>query len=121
MAGLALHHDGTFPVFHHDLIRIGDSVDSKVLNGDLNWVRFHQVFVLNPSSVHSAFICRDEFFAVLIPPSEIVALMQQTAQADICNIVQPLSFDWKVADGNVGVSGPAEQVRQFLDDFIWLN
>jgi hypothetical protein len=93
MAGLALHHDGTFSVFHHDLIGVGESVDSKVLNGDLNRVGFHQVFVLNPSSVHSAFIRGDEFFAVLIPPSEVVALMQQTTQTHICNIVQPLSLD----------------------------
>lgn len=78
------------------------------------------MLVLNPSSVHSAFICGDEFFAVLIPPSEIVALMQQTAQTDVCNIVQPLSLDWKVADGNVGVSRPAEQVGQFLYDFVRL-
>ena len=46
--------------------------------------------------------------------------MQQTAETDVCNIVQPLSLDWKVADGNVGVSRPAEQVGQLLYDFVRL-
>ncbi len=93
VVGLVLHHDGTFPVFHHDFIGVGYSVDSKVLNRDLNRVSFHQVLILNFSSIHCAFIRGDELFAVLIPPGEVLTLVQQPAETDVGHVVEALSFD----------------------------